>query len=53
MLANDSDNILAYKASRQLSHGPFGFSLTLELDKVGLLQSNILFVVQSIYDKAS
>lgn len=40
MLAYDSDNILAYKASRQFSHGPFGYSLTVELDEDGLLQSD-------------
>lgn len=53
MLAYDSDNILAYKASRQLSRGPFGYFLTVELDEDGLLQSDILFVIQSMYDKAS
>lgn len=53
MLAYDSDNILAYKASWQLSHGTFGYSLTVELNEDGLLQSDILFVIQSMYDKAS
>lgn len=48
MLVYDSDNILAYKASKQFSHGPFGYSLTVKLDEDGLLQSGILFICNSI-----